>query len=130
VIFRSVSRPANLPISRSTISIRSFLSRGRKKTMSEIRLRNSGLKTRLASSSTFSRIFSASLKLVAAAANPIEVWRCRSCAPTFEVMMMIVFRKSTVRPSESVRRPSSRIWRRICRTSGWAFSTSSKRMTA
>ena len=42
---------------------RSFLSSGRKKTMSEMRFRNSGLKTRLASSSTFSRIFSASLKL-------------------------------------------------------------------
>ena len=28
-----------------------------------------------------------------------------------------------------VRRPSSRIWRRTLKTSGWAFSTSSKRTT-
>ncbi len=48
----------------------------------------------------------------------------------FDVMMMIVLRKSTVRPSESVSRPSSRICRRSWRTSGCAFSTSSKRMTA
>src|SRR5947209_514483 len=45
-------------------------------------------------------------------------------------MMMIVLRKSTVRPSESVRRPSSRIWSNNWMTSGCAFSTSSKTRTA
>jgi len=48
----------------------------------------------------------------------------------FEVMMRTVFLKSTVRPLESVRRPSSRTWRRTLKTSAWAFSISSKRMTA
>ena len=45
-------------------------------------------------------------------------------------MMRTVFLKSTVRPLESVRRPSSRTCRRTLKTSGWAFSISSKRMTA
>src|SRR3954466_13271110 len=50
-----------------------------------------------------------------------------SFAPMFEVMITIALRKSTVRPWASVRRPSSRIWSRMFSTSGWAFSTSSKR---
>ncbi len=44
-------------------------------------------------------------------------------------MMMTVFLKSTTRPWESVRRPSSRIWSRELKMSGWAFSTSSKSTT-
>jgi hypothetical protein len=47
----------------------------------------------------------------------------------FEVMMMIVFLKSTVRPWLSVRRPSSRICRSVLKTSTCAFSISSKRIT-
>ena len=45
-------------------------------------------------------------------------------------MMMIVLRKSTRRPLASDRCPSSRIWRRMLKTSGCAFSTSSRRTTA
>ena len=43
--------------------------------------------------------------------------------------MMIALRKSTRRPLASVRCPSSRIWRRMLKTSGCAFSTSSSRTT-
>ena len=38
--------------------------------------------------------------------------------------------KSTVWPCPSVSRPSSMIWSRTLKTSGWAFSISSSRMTA
>ena len=57
------------------------------------------------------------------------VWRLIEAAPTLEVMMMIVLRKSILRPSESVMVPSSRIWSSRFITSGWAFSTSSKSTT-
>ena len=43
--------------------------------------------------------------------------------------MMMVFLKSTVRPWLSVIRPSSNTWSNMLNTSGWAFSTSSKRTT-
>ena len=52
-----------------------------------------------------------------------------SLAPMFEVMITIVLRKSTVRPWASVSRPSSRICRRMLKTSGWAFSISSSSST-
>ena len=48
----------------------------------------------------------------------------------FEVMMRTVFLKSTVRPFESVKRPSSSTWSSTLKTSGCAFSISSNRMTA
>jgi hypothetical protein len=47
-----------------------------------------------------------------------------------DVMIRMVLRKSTWRPNESVRRPSSMIWSSMLNTSGWAFSTSSSRTTA
>ncbi len=50
-------------------------------------------------------------------------------APMLEVMMMIVFLKSMVLPSPSVRWPSSKTWSRTLKTSGWAFSISSRRTT-
>jgi hypothetical protein len=50
--------------------------------------------------------------------------------PTFEVMMMTVLRKSTVRPWPSVSRPSSSNWSKVLNTSGWAFSISSNSTTA
>ena len=53
----------------------------------------------------------------------------RNWLPRLEVRMMMVFFKSTVRPWLSVIRPSSSTCRRILNTSGWAFSTSSNRMT-
>ncbi len=43
--------------------------------------------------------------------------------------MMIVLRKSTRRPEPSVRCPSSKIWSMASKTSGWAFSISSKSTT-
>ena len=46
------------------------------------------------------------------------------------VMMITVFLQSTVRPLASVSRPSSIIGSRMLKTSGWAFSISSKRRTA
>ena len=49
--------------------------------------------------------------------------------PRFEVRMMMVFLKSTVRPCESVMRPSSRICSRMLNTSGCAFSISSNSTT-
>src|SRR3954471_22641796 len=61
--------------------------------------------------------------------KPSGVLRAISDAPMFEVMITIACRKSTVRPWESVRRPSSRICRRMLKTSGWAFSISSSSRT-
>ena len=43
--------------------------------------------------------------------------------------MMMVFLKSILRPKLSVIIPSSKICKRRFMTSGWAFSTSSKRIT-
>ena len=47
----------------------------------------------------------------------------------FEVMMTTVLRKFTVRPCESVSRPSSRICSSVLNTSAWAFSISSNSTT-
>jgi hypothetical protein len=49
--------------------------------------------------------------------------------PTLEVMIRTEFLKSTVRPWPSVSLPSSMIWRRMLKTSWWAFSISSRRIT-
>ena len=46
------------------------------------------------------------------AAKPRLVWRLMTSAPALEVRMMMVFRKSILRPKLSVTVPSSRIWRR------------------
>ena len=53
----------------------------------------------------------------------------RCADPRFDVMMIIVFLKSTVRPCESVIRPSSSTCNRTLNTSGCAFSTSSNSTT-
>jgi hypothetical protein len=47
----------------------------------------------------------------------------------FEVMMMMVFLKSTVLPKPSVSWPSSKTCSRMLKTSGCAFSISSSRTT-
>src|SRR4029077_7657878 len=52
-----------------------------------------------------------------------------SLVPRLDVMMMIVFLKSTVRPWPSVRWPSSRICSSVSNTFGCAFSISSKSTT-
>jgi hypothetical protein len=49
--------------------------------------------------------------------------------PMLLVMITTVFLKSTVRPCESVSRPSSSTWSRTLNTSGCAFSISSSRIT-
>ena len=49
--------------------------------------------------------------------------------PRFDVRMMTVLQKSTVRPWPSVSRPSSSTWRSTLKTSEWAFSISSNRTT-
>lgn len=56
---------------------------------------------------------------------PLEMSR----VPRLVVMMMTVFLKSTIRPCESVRRPSSSTCSSELKISGCAFSTSSKSTT-
>src|ERR671934_89065 len=51
------------------------------------------------------------------------------CEPRLEVITSTVFLKSTVRPCPSVMRPSSRTCNSALKTSGCAFSISSKRIT-
>ena len=109
---------------RSTIWAISSTVRLRNTTVASIRLRNSGRKFCLSSAWTFSfiRSYEAGARVsVGVALDPEAeaelVWSCFA-APRFEVMMMIVLRKSTRRPLASVRCPSSRIWRRMLNTSG------------
>ena len=53
-----------------------------------------------------------------------------SCSePRFEVMIKRAFLQLTVLPLLSVSLPSSKICRKILKTSGWAFSTSSSKIT-
>ena len=52
-----------------------------------------------------------------------------SSEPTLLVMISTVLRKSTVRPCESVSRPSSSTCSSVLKTSGWAFSISSSSTT-
>src|SRR5881396_2338554 len=63
------------------------------------------------------------------APKPITVCFFSNSAPTLEVMIIIVFLKSILRPNESVILPSSRICKSKCITSGCAFSISSKSTT-
>ena len=96
---------------------------------SSIRFRNSGRKLFFSSSVTRSRIRSYVTSSLAEAAKPIPGPFCMSRVPRFEVMMMMVFLKSTLWPCESVRCPSSRICSSVLNTSGWAFSISSNSTT-
>ena len=86
--------------------------------MSSRRFRNSGLNVARTTAITVSRLVSSS-----------RDWFAISADPRFEVRIRIVFRKSTVRPCPSVSRPSSRTWSRMSKTSWWAFSTSSSKIT-
>ena len=70
--------------------------------MSSTRFRNSGLKCPCSASIT---CFDASLEILLGA----RLSACKKDDPRFEVMMMTVFLKSTVRPLPSVSRPSSMI---------------------
>ena len=104
---RPLRRVETFRSSRSTISVISSRASGLNITRSLRRLRNSGLKTRLVSSRIFSRIFSYSFSALLSIPKPIEVLRWRMSAPTFEVIIKIVLRKSILRPRLSVNRPSS-----------------------
>src|SRR6266852_2104506 len=105
----------------STMRSMSSCVSGRKMMMSSTRFRNSGLNACRNSSVTFVSACSQATPLVPAS--------IRYCEPMFDVMMSTVLRKSTVRPCESVRRPSSRIWSNTLKTSGCAFSISSNSTT-
>ena len=61
--------------------------------------------------------------------KPRLVSRLIRSAPTLDVMMMIVLRKSTRRPLPSVKWPSSMTCKRTLNASGCAFSISSSRTT-
>ena len=88
--------------------------------ISSTRLRNSGRKCERTTPMTSSRTASVSWP---------SFWFTRYSEPRFEVMMMSVLRKSTVRPWPSVRRPSSSTCSRTLNTSGCAFSISSNSTT-
>src|SRR6267143_394939 len=94
---------------------------GRKMMMSSTRFKNSGLNAWRSSSITFVSDCSHAICPVPAS--------IKYCDPMFDVMISTVLRKSTVRPCESVSRPSSRICSRMLNTSGCAFSISSNRIT-
>ncbi len=125
--FRSICAFSS-PTSISTISSRwSFVS-GWKTTISSIRFRNSGLNERFSSEMTLSFILPYWLPALSVR-NPRDVSLSIIRAPRFEVMMMTVFLKSTLRPTLSVRYPSSSTWSSMLKMSGWAFSISSKSTT-
>ena len=98
---------------------RSFSSSSRNIIISSILLISSGLKKLLSSSRACGSSDSLSPKL--------NIFREREDRlPRFDVMIIIVFLKLTRLPDESVRVPSSNICKRIFRTSGCAFSISSR----
>ena len=104
----------------STIWRRLSLLRALNSMMPSKRFINSGLKKLPSSPRTeLVRPSRAAPKPTLASALPV---------PAFEVMIMMASLKLTVRPCPSVKRPSSKTWRNMCMTSGWAFSTSSRRM--
>ena len=87
-------------------------------------LRNSGRyfapSSRLTSACTFWYVLPAPL-------SPWSMDRKIAWEPTLEVMMSMALVKSTVLPFESVSRPSSSTWSKMLKTSGCAFSISSRR---
>ena len=61
--------------------------------------------------------------------KPGDVRLPMKLVPRFDVMMRMVFLKSTTCPTESDSRPSSSTWSSMLNTSGWAFSISSNSTT-
>ena len=104
---------------RSTILPMFSLLNDLKMIVSSIRFRNSGRKCCFSLFITVSRISSVISPPPSAISTP----------PIFDVIMMIVFLKSTVLPCESVIRPSSNTCNNTLNTSGCAFSTSSNKTT-
>ena len=94
------------------------LESGVKKIVSSIRFRNSGLKVAFRTPSTAVRVSSSIVSPCVSSKN---------CEPILLVIIITVFLKSTTRPLESVKRPSSNTCNKILNTSGCAFSISSKR---
>ena len=121
----SICRPWSFTISlvfasiKSTILIKSFLSSALNSTISSSLFKNSGLKY-------WPKLFLNCSWWLFSAAKPtlasLIPW------PALEVIMMMVSLKETVRPCESVKRPSSRICKNRWSTSGWAFSISSNKI--
>jgi hypothetical protein len=98
-------------------------------TISSIRLRNSGRNASCGRRITWSRrsaldVFAVLLPNPSGSRRPAI-----SSDPRLLVMMVTVLRKSTVRPWESVSRLASSTYSRVLKTSGWAFSISSKSTT-
>src|SRR3954454_11559378 len=122
-MFRSASRRRRSASMSSTMFSISPRVSGLNSTVSSTRLRNSGRKWPRSSAITRSRASGLSWP---SAVTPSS----RYCDPMFDVMMITVLRKSTVRPCASVSRPSSSTCSRVLKTSACAFSISSKRTTA
>ena len=96
--------------------------------ISSTRLMNSGLKVRFTSPITIS-LTPCAVSLGSPEAKPMRPFFSMKRAPMLEVMMMIVFLKSMVLPRPSVRWPSSNTCSSTLKTSGWAFSISSRSTT-
>ena len=97
--------------------------------ISSIRFKNSGLNSFFTSPMTRDLISLSESPALPSGLKPSVVGAEISRAPTLDVMMMTVLRKSTVRPWASVRRPSSKICSKMLNTSGCAFSISSNSTT-
>ena len=102
-------------------------SKGLNMMMSSTRFKNSGRMNCFSCSMTSLRVFSKTSSALLSVSRAKLSWM--TLAPMLEVMMTMVFLKSTVRPLLSVRRPSSKTCNRMLNTSGCAFSISSSRMT-
>ena len=122
VISRSARRLFRSFISRLMILPMLSFVRGLNMMISSRRFKNSGLKC---PRSSFMTASSQAGLISPFSSMPSSRW----ADPRFDVIMMIVFLKSTVLPCESVIRPSSNTCNNTLNTSGCAFSTSSNRTT-
>lgn len=110
-------------IIKSSTPTKSSLDSGLNKQTSSKRLRNSGLNSPLAISSSIK----ASLKSSILA--PEMIFSRIVLAPALEVAIIMQSRKLISRFFSSRRMPSSRTWSKVVSTDGWAFSISSKSTT-
>jgi hypothetical protein len=98
--------------------------RGLNMTISSNLFKNSGEKWFFTSSITLARALADNLFPEEAVISERRCW-----APKLDVMITTTLLKSTVTPCPSVKRPSSSNWRSTPKTSLWAFSTSSNKIT-
>ena len=127
-----------MPFSVSCLLMREIISRtmdlmcasdsGWNTMMSSIRFTNSGRNARFISSITRSFILSYDCSSDSWR-KPGVVRLPMMLVPRFDVMIRMLFLKSTTCPSESLRRPSSSTCRSMLKTSGCAFSISSNSTT-